>query len=43
LAGSTSTIADIAAQAGFYDQSHFTRTFKRKYGLTPHDYWRAAR
>ena len=43
LAGSTSTIADIAAQAGFYDQSHFTRTFKRKYGLTPHDYRRAAR
>ena len=43
LAGSTSTIADIAAQTGFYDQSHFTRTFKRKYGLTPHDYRRAAR
>jgi AraC family transcriptional regulator len=43
LAGSTSTIADIAAQSGFYDQSHFTRTFKRKYGLTPHDYRRAAR
>jgi AraC-like DNA-binding protein len=38
-----STIADIAAQAGFYDQSHFTRTFKRKFGLTPQEYRRAAR
>ena len=43
LVHSTSTIADIAAQAGFYDQSHFTRMFKRRYGLTPHDYRRAAR
>ena len=43
LIASTSTIAEIAAQAGFYDQSHFTRTFKRKYGLTPQDYRRASR
>ena len=43
LADSMSTIADIAAQAGFYDQSHFTRTFKRKFGLTPQEYRRAAR
>ena len=43
LADSTSTIADIAAQAGFYDQSHFTRTFKRKFSLTPQEYRRAAR
>jgi AraC family transcriptional regulator len=43
LADSISTIADIAAQAGFYDQSHFTRTFKRKFGLTPQEYRRAAR
>jgi AraC family transcriptional regulator len=43
LADSTSSIADIAAQAGFYDQSHFGRTFKRQYGLTPHEYRRGAR
>ena len=43
LADDTSTIAEIAAQVGFYDQSHFTRTFKRKFGLTPQGYRRAAR
>jgi AraC family transcriptional regulator len=43
LADSTSTIADIAAPASFYEQGHFTRMFKRRYGLTPHDYQRAAR
>ncbi|SRR6266404_7886662 len=28
----------IAMSAGFYDQSHFTRTFKRHTGLTPTEY-----
>jgi AraC family transcriptional regulator len=42
LTGGTSSIADIAAQAGFYDQSHFGRMFKRQYGRTPHDYRRHA-
>ena len=28
-------LADIAAEAGFADQSHFTRLFKRATGLTP--------
>jgi AraC family transcriptional regulator len=28
----------IAAYAGFYDQSHFTRTFKQLTGLTPVEY-----
>jgi AraC family transcriptional regulator len=28
-------LADIAAEAGFADQSHFTRIFKRLTGLTP--------
>ncbi|HEY7543310.1 MAG TPA: helix-turn-helix transcriptional regulator, partial [Blastocatellia bacterium] len=35
LMHSERTIADIAAEAGFYDQSHFTRTFKRFFGTTP--------
>lgn len=29
------TISEIAAAAGFFDQSHFTRTFKRVLGVTP--------
>lgn len=28
-------IADIAAGLGFFDQSHFTRTFRRVTGMTP--------
>lgn len=32
------TLTEIAVQAGFSDQSHFTRTFKRLTGLTPSDY-----
>ena len=38
LAASTNSIAEIALQAGFFDQSHFSRTFKQQYGLTPRDY-----
>jgi AraC-like DNA-binding protein len=30
-------IADIAAEAGFTDLSHFNRTFRRKFGATPSD------
>lgn len=43
LADSPDGIAQIALQAGFFDQSHFTRTFKRKFGLTPMAYRTAAR
>ena len=31
-------LSHIAAAAGFYDQSHFTRTFKRLTGMTPTEY-----
>ncbi|MBC7895736.1 MAG: helix-turn-helix transcriptional regulator [Cytophagaceae bacterium] len=30
-----STIADVAARAGFYDQSHFSRLFRRQFGVAP--------
>ena len=30
------TIAEIASQVGFFDQSHLTRSFKRLVGVTPH-------
>ncbi len=29
------SIADIALEAGFYDQSHFTNAFRRHFGITP--------
>ena len=32
------TIADIACETGFYDHSHFTRTFKRVVGISPGRY-----
>lgn len=38
LAGSDGSIADVAALAGFSDQSHFARVFKRVTGDTPRDY-----
>ena len=35
------SIASIAAEAGFYDQSHFTRAFAARTGRTPSQYRRA--
>src|SRR5207244_11521856 len=32
------SLADIAITAGFYDQSHFARTFKKLIGITPTEY-----
>ncbi|MEO1520952.1 MAG: AraC family transcriptional regulator [Cyanobacteria bacterium J06633_2] len=32
------SLAAIATDAGFFDQSHFTRSFKRVFGLTPGQY-----
>lgn len=32
------SLSKISAESGFYDQSHFTRTFKRLTGLTPGAY-----
>jgi AraC family transcriptional regulator len=38
LGGRELTLAEIALQVGFADQSHFTRVFKRLTGLTPGEY-----
>ena len=38
LAESESSLAEIALAAGFCDQSHFTRTFKRIIGVAPSHY-----
>ena len=32
------TIAEVASASGFFDHSHFSRTFKRLTGLTPTEY-----
>jgi len=41
LTDSQDAIAQIAQEAGFFDQSHFTRTFRQHFGLTPQAYRRA--
>lgn len=38
LASSEDRILDIAIAAGFTDQSHLTRLFRRRFGLTPAQY-----
>ncbi|MBY0095667.1 AraC family transcriptional regulator [Mesobacillus maritimus] len=38
LAYSELTITEIANQLNFHDQSHFIKTFKRIYGITPKQY-----
>ena len=38
LADATVSLAQIASDAGFADQSHFTRAFKRFTGVTPGRY-----
>jgi AraC family transcriptional regulator len=37
------TLSEIAADAGFADQSHFTRVFRQTYGETPGQYARSLR
>ena len=43
LADTNKTLADIAAETGFYDEAHFVRTFKDSRGLTPGAYRRQHR
>ena len=38
LSQSSDTMANVAIAAGFFDQSHFTRTFKLVTGFTPSEY-----
>ena len=43
IATSTQTLSTIAVDAGFADQSHFTRLFRAAYGETPGQYARSVR
>lgn len=43
LTRSARSIAEIAVEVGFYDQSHFTNAFKRQLGITPAEYRRQTR
>jgi AraC family transcriptional regulator len=43
ISESESPLSDIALAAGFYDQSHFTNTFRRLTGMTPAAYRDAVR
>lgn len=36
-------LADVAAASGFYDQSALSKHFKRRFGITPLQFARAAR
>jgi AraC family transcriptional regulator len=40
LSTASKTLCDIALEAGFADQSHFTMTFKQQVGMTPSRYRR---
>ena len=41
LVSGRTSLTRIALENGFCDQSHFTRSFKRQIGMTPHQYRRA--
>jgi AraC-like DNA-binding protein len=43
LRDSDASISEIAQAAGFFDHSHFTRTFKTQAGITPSQYRKALR
>jgi AraC family transcriptional regulator len=43
LATSDASIAEIAVSAGYVDQSHFTRQFRMRLGVTPAEYRRCVR
>ena len=40
VAGNAGQISDICFRVGFSDQSHFSRTFKRHFGVSPIEYRR---
>ena len=43
ISASTDSLTEIALAAGFTDQSHFARTFKNHFGVTPGEYRKISR
>ena len=43
LRSTDKALADVAGDAGFSDQSHFSRTFKLSTGMTPGQYRKSVR
>jgi AraC family transcriptional regulator len=43
IAQTNLSLSEIAANAGFYDQSHLSNTLKRHTGMTPAEFRSAAR
>ena len=43
ISTSDATLADISSAAGFFDQSHFAKTFKQLTGMTPSKYRESVR
>ncbi len=41
LVGRELSLSDIAVEAGFCDQGHFSKNFKRFYGVSPGEYRKA--
>jgi len=41
LGGGEMSLSDIAAETGFCDQGHFSKNFKRSYGVSPGEYRKA--
>ncbi len=41
LLKSCSDIVEVALESGFYDQAHFTKEFKKSYGITPMQYYKS--
>lgn len=39
----TESVERIASELGYYDRSHFNRTFKRRYGVSPSEYRESSR
>ena len=38
MLNSRASLTEIALAAGFFDQSHFARTFKAQMGMSPNQY-----
>jgi AraC family transcriptional regulator len=38
LSSTRATVSEVAAESGFYDQAHFSRAFKKQYGVSPAAY-----